>query len=261
MNIGIVTGASSGMGRAFAIKLSNIYKNKLDEIWIIARREDRLVELKNEIEKRIFKNNTKDFVKIIVLDLTDSYSFKYLEKKFKNLKPKILFLVNAAGFGTTKNIENSDRNLEEKMIQTNVLALSNMTHVALPYMAKNSTIYQFASAAAFMPQPGFASYAATKAFVLSYSRALKHELKYKNVNVVAICPGPVDTEFFKIAGTEGSIKVYKKYFFVKPENVVNKAIKDRKKDMSIYGIPMNAFFILTKILPHKLIMNVASKLH
>ena len=123
-------------------------------------------------------------------------------------------------------------------------------------MARNGRIIQYASSAAFLPQPGFAVYAATKAFVLSYSRALNAELAKKGICVTAVCPGPVKTEFFSIAETTGTMPLYKKLTMADPKKVVKKAIFDSMmgKSVSVYGIPMKMFRLLCKAVPHSWIL-------
>ena len=111
---------------------------------------------------------------------------------------------------------------------------------------------------AFLPQPRFAVYAATKAFVLSYSRALAMELKPRQICVTAVCPGPVKTEFFDIAETTGEIPLYKRLVMADPKKVVKKALRDSMmgKTVSVYGFFMKAFFVLAKILPHDVILSL-----
>ena len=113
-----------------------------------------------------------------------------------------------------------------------------------------------ASSAAFLPQPGFAVYAATKSYVLSYSQALAEELRPKRVFVTAVCPGPVSTEFFDKAEVHGRSFAIKKYVMETPERVVERALRDsrRKRRVSVCGLPMKAFYLLCKLLPHRLIL-------
>ncbi len=165
-------------------------------------------------------------------------------------------LVNAAGYGKIGAVGETDMGEECGMVRLNCEALCAVTHLVLPYMSFNSRIIQYASAAAFLPQPGFAVYAATKAFVLSYSRALGAELKKREIYVTAVCPGPVKTEFFDIAETNAVIPLYKKLVMANPRKVVKKALKDSMagKSVSVYGIVMKAFRLLTKAVPHRWIL-------
>lgn len=148
------------------------------------------------------------------------------------------------------------------MVQVNCTALTAVTTMVLPFMPQNSRILQFASSAAFLPQPGFAVYAASKAYVLSYSRALNRELKSRKIFVTAVCPGPVRTEFFDIAQTTGEIPLYKKLVMADPGKVVAKAIRDSiaGREVSVYGIWMKAFWVLAKVFPHSLILDIMEKI-
>ena len=142
------------------------------------------------------------------------------------------------------------------MIDVNVKGLVAVTHIVLPYMAKKSNIIQVASASAFIPQKEFAVYAASKSFVLSFSRALRAELSDIGICVTTVCPGPVDTEFLAISNAGQEQKTLKKLVTAKVEPVVSKALRDAKagKELSIYGIPMKSVWIASKLLPHNLFL-------
>ena len=147
---------------------------------------------------------------------------------------------------------------ETGMVDVNCRALTAVTRLVLPYMSENSRILQFASAAAFLPQPRFAVYAATKSFVLSYSRALALELKSRQIYVTAACPGPLKTEFFDIAETTGEIPLYKRLVMANPKKVVKKALRDSMmgKRVSVYGPLMKVFVLLVKVFPHDFILSL-----
>ena len=147
---------------------------------------------------------------------------------------------------------------ETGMVRLNCEALCGVTSAVLPYMSRESRIIQFASAAAFLPQPGFAVYAATKSFVLSYSQALNSELKPQGITVTAVCPGPVATEFFQVASPSGMLPLYKRLSMAKPEKVVKLAVRDSMmgKTISVYGPLMKAFFLLCRLVPHRLLLKV-----
>ena len=146
---------------------------------------------------------------------------------------------------------------QAEMVDVNCRALTWISRICIPYMADNSRIINFASVAAFMPQPSFAVYAATKAYVMSFTRALNCELRKKNIYALAVCPGPADTGFFATAERIGGKQAgaYKELFMAKPEQVVKKAIHDSvmKREVSVYSIPMQALRVITKIIPRKLI--------
>lgn len=252
MKIAIVTGASSGIGREFVHQLEHFYK-ELDEIWVIARREDRLQEL---------KKGMKTYVRIFVGDMTEELVYKQVLNRLENQSPDVRMLVNAAGFGkygTVEKIAEKHKKLQLKMIDLNCRGLTQMVTVCLPYMSKGSRIINLASAAAFCPQSGFAVYAASKSYVLSFSRALHEELKNKEIYVTAVCPGPVQTEFFEQSGFSDSFT--KEAVMVHAKDVVTQALVDarEKKDVSVYGTLMKSAEVAAKVLPHKVIMKAMER--
>lgn len=252
MKIAIITGASSGMGRETAIQLADRFGG-LDEFWLIARRMNRLEELEQELPLPVRK---------LALDLTDKEQLKLLKFTLEDENPEVKILVNASGYGKISRVGQLPLDEETGMVSLNCEGLCAVTHLVLPYMSKNSRILQFASSAAFLPQPGFAIYAATKAFVLSYSRALNEELKPKGIYVTAVCPGPVKTEFFDIAEITGKMPLYKKLTMANCRKVVKLAIRDSMmgKPLSVYGIPMKSFRLLSKIIPHSFILRLMATL-
>lgn len=198
MKIAIVTGASSGLGREFVRQITRLYKN-LDEIWVVARRAERLEELKEKLPV---------YIRVFAGDMEEDLIYKQVLNRLENQNPDVRMLVNAAGFGkmgTIEEIAAEDKKLQLRMIDLNCRGLTEMTLTCLPYMSKGSRIINVASAAAFCPQSGFAVYAATKAYVLSFSKGLGAEVRKKGIIVTAVCPGPVDTEFFDVAGTNNSL--------------------------------------------------------
>ena len=189
--------------------------------------------------------------------------YKQIQNRLENQQPDIRMLVNAAGFGkfgTVEEIALSECSAQTDKIDVNCRALTKMVEICLPYFSKGSRIINLASAAAFCPQSGFAVYAATKAYVLSFSRALHAELKEKDIYVTAVCPGPVETEFFDEAGNSGSLT--KESLMVRPEEVVSQALSDSrcKKEVSVYGIMMKGAEAAAKLLPHSLVIQMMEKL-
>lgn len=253
MNIAIVTGASSGMGREMARQLDNIFTDGIDEIWIIARRIDRLKELKNSL---------KHTVRILPLDLTDEKDLAELELSLSLLKPRIRMLVNASGYGIVGPFINSDINETAGMVRLNCEALTKVTHICLSYFAKGGRIINFASAAAFVPQIDFSVYAASKSYVLSFSRSLNEELRSLKISVTAVCPGPVETEFFKIAEKSGANFNFKKYFMANEKDVVRQALVDsyHRRSMSTYSFAMKSFGVITKLFSHGIILRIMTLL-
>lgn len=249
MKIAIVTGASSGMGMEFVYQIERFYK-ELDEIWVVARRGEKLEKLKKEM---------KTFVRIFQGNLAEDLVCKQIQNRLENQNPDVRMLVNAAGFGkfgTVEEIAKEDRKLQGNMIDINCRALTQMTCTCLPFMHRGARILNVASAAAFCPQSGFAVYAATKAYVLSFSRALNAELKEREICVTAVCPGPVKTEFFDRAGSPESLT--KEFLMVRAKDVVTQALLDarEKKEVSVYGALMKGAKVAAKVLPHRLVIDI-----
>lgn len=254
MNIIIVTGASSGMGRETARQLDEIYTDAIDEIWLIARRRERMEELAATLKHKSH---------ILELDLADEASFEKLKLELEIVNPKVKMLVNASGYGISGNFTESDLEKQLGMIKVNCYALTAITGIVLPYMPDDSRIIQYASSAAFLPQIGFSIYAATKAYVLSFSESLNTELKSRNITVTAVCPGPVDTEFFAISEANSSSPFkFKKFFMAEEKAVVKLAIKDsyKRKAVSVYSVPMKAFRVYAKAMPENVMLYFMDKM-
>ena len=249
MNIAIVTGASSGMGREFVLQLSQYVK--VDEIWAIARRGDALESLKKEVNVP---------VRPISLDLCEKSSFDTMAKLLEEEKPDVKLLVNAAGFGKFGAYHKVSLEDESRMIDLNCKAVVLLTRLVLPYMEKGSHILQLDSLSAFQPVPYITTYGATKAFVLSYCRAMNRELKSKGVRMMAMNPGWVKTEFFNHAfqtNSDNEVKFFDRLYEAK--DCVATGLRDlyrTKKDYSIHGLPVKLQVLAVKFVPHSIVMNI-----
>lgn len=247
MSIAIVTGASSGIGSEFVAQIKNHFD--VDEIWVIARREDRLLKLREK---------TNALVVPVPLDLTDEKSLEVLEEKLKKSAKNVSLLINCAGygkFGDYADIKNSEA---LGMIDLNCRALVGVTNITLPFMKSGGKILQVCSISSFQPLPLMSVYAASKVFVLNYSRALSVELKSRNISVTALCPGWVDTEFFATATDTKNPNAVTKYTFMQTaERVVAQGLKAAKKGrlVSIVGFQNKILYVLNKILPVKIVMS------
>lgn len=239
MNIAIITGASSGMGMEFARQLDHNL-NKTDEIWLLARRREPMENL-----ARTMRHKTR----VIAIDVTKEKEMKQFAEVLAIADPRITVLVNCAGIGSHGDFAGQSDEAVSDMVQLNIVALTRMTKLCLPYMRRGSRIIQLASGAAFLPQAAFAVYAASKAYVYSFSRALNRELQGRGIRVMAVCPGPVDTPFLEHAyGGSSRLNGLKKLSMLQTESVVAKAVMDCKmgKSVSVCGMPMKALYLATQ---------------
>ena len=249
MKIAIVTGASSGMGQEFVVQLENYAS--VDEIWVIARRKEALEALTGK---------TKATLRPIPLDLCREESFETLGALLEAEKPQVKLLVNAAGFGKFGLWNKIPMEDDLRMIDLNCKALVAMTRLVLPYMGEGSHVLQLDSLSAFQPVPYLNTYAATKSFVLSYTRGMNRELKATGIRMMAMNPGWVKTEFFNHAmQTNGSSEV--QYFnrLYEATDVVAtglNALYRSRRDYYVHGFPIQAQVALVKLLPHSIVMSV-----
>lgn len=227
--ISIITGASSGMGKEFALQLAELYPE--NEIWLIARRLDKLEELANAIKQLSSQEKT---VRCIQADIAGKQGVEFFTSLLKAEKQPftIEVLVNNAGFGTYGTFENTTLERQLNMIDLNVYALTGLCYQSLPYLSKGSLVINVASLASFAPLGNFAVYGATKAYVYSLSVALAAELEDKGIFVETLCPGPVDTEFANVASL-GARKIVKDG--KSPKKVVQYCLKcvKSKKHVSV----------------------------
>lgn len=186
--IGIITGASSGLGRAYAEQIDKEWK--LDELWLIARREERLIALADSLDCDC---------RILALDLTEQESIGLLQQALEEAAPRVEILISAAGFGKFGRGEDMSAQEVTDMIALNCRAAVEVTRVCVPYLHRDSRVLEIASCAAFQPLPGMNLYAATKAFLLHYTKALREELSNRGVLVTAVCPYWIKTEFMAVA--------------------------------------------------------------
>ena len=248
MRIAVITGASSGMGRELTKQICQ--KENFDQIWVIARRENALQSLKEEVG---------EVIRPIVLDLTKQESFQEYKAILEQEKPDVAFLANVAGFGKFGRFDQVPLEDCMGMIDLNCKALVAMTQVTLPYMKRGSHILQLDSLSAFQPVPYLNVYGSTKSFVLSYSRALNRELKTEGIRVMSVNPGWVKTEFFDRAEQTSNDAVTYFNVMYEAKDIIKTAIRDlyhTKKDVSVHGLQIKLQVFAVKFLPHKLVMNI-----
>ena len=248
MKIAVITGASSGIGQEFFYQIDNHpHYSDVEEIWVIARRAERLSGLASKTGKS---------VRVLPLDLTLKKSIKQYASLLQSENAFVRVLVNASGFGKFHEFESMDINDAYDMISLNSASLTAMIYATLPYMGSGCEVYNMGSLSSFQPVPYISVYGATKAYVLSLSRAVGRELKDRGIRMMAVCPGWVKTEFFDHAVSDDTITYYNKFFT--PDQVVSRAIYDmlRGKDVSVCGASIRLQVLAVKLLPHKIVMNI-----
>ena len=250
MKTAIITGASSGLGTEFAIEVLEQRKD-IEEIWLIARREDKLIEISKKLGGK---------AKILPLDITKPEALEKYTQILNESKPDVKILINNAGYGKLGNFDTLTPNDNGGMIRLNCEALTVITSLTLPFMTENSEIINSCSIASFAPNIRMSVYSATKAFVMSFSRSLRCELKEKNINSIAVCPGPMDTEFLSVAGIEkGTSRTFDTLPRVNPQVMARKSLKASKKGKAVYtNLPFYKLYrLIAKLLPHSLVMKMA----
>lgn len=251
MNIAVVTGASSGLGREYTKALYET-RADLDEIWVIARRKDRLLDLQAELGSTVVP---------VAFDITDSFAIEEYAKLLKSKNATVKLLINNAGFGKLGNFDELSVQDNTGMVCLNCEALTAMTAATLPFMDRNSEIINSCSIAAFAPNTRMAVYSSTKAYVMSLSRALRIELRPRKINVLAVCPGPMETEFLGIANIKkGSSHTFDTLPRVNPHTMALKSLKASAKGKAVYTNRMFYKFyrLLAKILPHSVVMKMCA---
>lgn len=254
MTTTLITGASSGIGEAFA----NALAAKGNDLILVARSQDKLEAIAQRLQSQ---HNIR--AEVIVQDLTQSDGASNVFQKVDHLGMTVDTLINNAGFGDYGAFGKSDRTKQLDMIRLNILALTDLTHLFLPSMVdhKRGHIINVASIAAFQPMPYLSVYAATKAFVLSFSEALWAEVKADGVKVLALCPGPTDTEFFKVANFSDSMNEQSPQSMT-PEAVVQEALKAMTEDTPnlVNGGPLNQFIVnLSRFIPRSAMVSLLEK--
>lgn len=251
MNIAIVTGASSGLGVWYAKTIMEMYPN-LDEIWLIARRRNRL--------ENFAKQHKQVTVRPVVLDLSQNSSYDELEQLLEREKPNIKILVNNAGFerpGAFVSMKKADI---LSMIDLNVKGFTMVNRVCLPYMRAGSVGIMTCSVSSFCPVPNQAVYSASKIYVRFMSRALREEVRKDGINILTMCPGNMDTEMNPKGGTSQSDKV-DKLPFLDMEKITKRSIVLAKKGHALYtpGGFYKAYRVVSKILPSAGMIKIVGK--
>ena len=248
MKIAVITGASAGIGREFVRAVDR--EERFDEIWVIARRLERLEALAAECRNRL---------RPVALDLADLDNVAVYRALLEQEQPEISLLINAAGCGVFGPFAEKDLDKQLKSATLNSLALTAMCHVSLPYMREGARIVNMGSNSAWQPVPYQTVYGASKSYVLNFSRALGRELQPRKIQVMCVCPGWIKTEFQQVAHHDEYIRYVDRWYG--PEEVAAQALKDLRKgkSVSILGHPVRRQVRLVKFLPVKLVMDIWCK--
>ena len=246
--IAVITGASSGMGKRFAETVDQY--GAFDEVWVIARQQDKLEALRTTVPFP---------VRVLAMDLTDRASFDTYRSALAEEPVQVGLLMNCSGYGKFSAVLDTPLEVNLNMTDLNCQAVVAMCQLTAPYMPRGSQIINIASVAAFQPIPYINISGATKAFVLSFSRALNRELRSRGIAVMAVCPFWTKTAFFDRAVADGETPVVKKYVAMyDPADIVRRTWRDakRKRDVCKYGFVARFQTGLAKLLPHRLVMDV-----
>lgn len=250
MKIALLTGASSGLGCAYAKYIGEVFP-EIDEIWALARRVSRLNELAEQISvPRIIP---------VECDLANADAIAALKAKLQNENPEIMLLLNNAGCGFHGEFAVSDAEEQLRSVHLNVYALTELTRIALDYMPEGARILNTSSIASFVPNANMAVYSATKAYVSFFSRALNEELRSSGRSSTAVCPAPMKTEFLSVGHIEGNSRTFEMLPYCDVEKVAKGALKAARKRRALYT--PRAFYkfyrVLSRIIPHSLMIKLA----
>ncbi len=249
VNIAVITGASSGLGSEYA-RLVARERGEIDEIWLIARREDKLRILANTIGKK---------ARVIALDLTNPDNLADYKALLEKETPRIALFINNAGYGKLGDFDVLTPADNGGMVRLNCEAATVMTALSLPFMDRGSEIINICSIAAFAPNTRMAVYCSTKAYLLSFSKALRGELKHRGIHVLAVCPGPMDTEFLPVAGIQPGVShTFDTLPRVNPAVMAKKSLRASAKGKGIYtNLLFYKFYrVMAKLLPHSIVMKL-----
>ncbi|WP_069659462.1 SDR family NAD(P)-dependent oxidoreductase [Arcticibacter eurypsychrophilus] len=251
----LITGASKGIGKSIAYILASRKYNLL----LVARSEDDLLAIKNDL---VIKFDIG--VEILTLDLSDPASALQVKEWVDRNSYPVSILVNNAGYGLWGEFEHLSKDQQLNMLQLNITTVVELTYYILPLLKaqKESYILNVSSTAAYQAVPTLALYAASKAFILSFTRALRFELKNSSVSVSCLCPGPVNTGFAERAGLNGLSQVAQK-FNMNPDQVAATAVKGlfNKKSEIIPGITNMISAYGSRFFPKSLIEKIAAGIY
>lgn len=251
MKTAIITGASSGIGKDYLREVVEQFP-ETEQIVLIARRRERLEALAAEYpEKKVV---------VLPLDLTKEEAYENVRQWLQAEAPNVHMLINNAGCGQLGNLIDMDYHGQITMVDLNVRALTALTTLVLPYMQAGSFVLNVCSIASFCPNPRMTVYSSTKAYVLSFSKSLRYELKEKGIHVLAVCPGPMETEFLPTAGiSKQNSKTFATLPYCNPARVARVSLQKAAKGRAVYTprLFFKFYRVLAKLLPHNWLMPIS----
>lgn len=250
MNIAVITGASSGLGKEY-VRQTIDQLPSIDEIWLIARRVDRLEAIAADYPDHTFRN--------LALDLNDPASFTAYETALQESSATVTLLINNAGYGKLGDFAEQPWDEQTGMVDLNCRALTAMTNITLKHMADRGYILNVSSIASYVPTPRMAVYCSTKAYVSSFTHALSEELRPRGIHVLAVCPGPMATEFLDVAAITGRSKTFETLPYCKADVVAKRSLHRllRGKRWYTNRFLYKFYRVLCKFLPYRLLMKIS----
>lgn len=249
MRTAIITGASSGLGREYALQVREAFP-EIERVWLIARRAERLAVLSSALGVE---------TEALALDLCRDEGMKALEQKLAEEKPEVTLLVNCAGCGFLRNVADTDPELLQRMCDLNMRAVTLVTRLTVPYMPDGGHIVNISSIASFCPNPRMTVYSSSKAYVSSFSLGLRDELRDRHISVTAVCPGPMATEFLDVGGIAGNSKMFKTLPYCDPKKVAAGSYAAAKRNQAVYTprVFFKIYRVLAKVIPHTVLVRLA----
>lgn len=251
MSVAVVTGSSSGLGREYVDVVVNEFP-EIDEIWMVARRLERL----NEIAEQYPQKKCK----AIGLDLSKDESYETLGKILEENKPDIKLLISNSGVAIRGNFDEAGLKSQLDMCDLNVKGATAVTHLCLPYMKKGSIILETCSTSAFAPNPHLNVYSATKAYLMNFCTGLRQELKPRGINVCAVNPGWMDTEMNTGARNTNYNGASNFLPEVDVKKLASKSLAAARKGKASYtqGAFYKFYHLLAKVLPHTIVVKFSA---
>ena len=250
MKTAIIVGASSGLGREFAIRIHKRYP-EIGCLWLLARRQERLSALAQEVKGISCE--------VLAIDIASPDGIARYAKALSDRKPDVALLINNAGYGMLGDFDKSEMSEQLGMVDLNVRALTAVTHLTLQYMGKGARIVNISSIASFTPNARMAVYSATKYYVRAFSRALGMELRPRRISVTAVCPGPMSTEFMTVGRITGNSRTFRILPRVKTGHVAGGSLLCARLRLPIYtpGVFYKIYRLLAAIVPDTVMMWLA----